>query len=161
MVAEGDSAPRDAASATRLGYARVAYPSRARTHQHQQHASSGWEAVAVPFATKAIRDRARRRVAQRVRAGEPCALCHRPIDLSLAFPDPMSFVVDHSTPTSLGGTDTYDNCRPAHHRCNGQRSNLPTGTVGRNSGALDPGEGDPGSPGRYPARHRDTSGAPN
>lgn len=91
----------------------------------------------MPFATKAIRDRARARIAQRVRAGEPCALCGGPIDLDLAWPDPDSLEVDHITPTSHGGTDDYEQLQPSHRRCNRARGNLPPGTVGRNSGALD------------------------
>lgn len=91
----------------------------------------------MPFATKAIRDRARKRIAHRVRAGEPCCFCHLPINLTVPYPEPMAFTVDHSTPTSHGGTDRYDGLRPAHNQCNRQRSNLPDGTVGRNSGALD------------------------
>lgn len=90
----------------------------------------------MPFATNAIRDRARKRIAQRVRAGEPCCFCSRPIDLSLRYPDPSSFVVDHQVPTSHGGTDDYNLLRPAHNHCNTTRSNHPDGTVGRNSGAL-------------------------
>jgi 5-methylcytosine-specific restriction endonuclease McrA len=90
----------------------------------------------MPFATKAIRDRNRKRIAQQVKAGQPCCFCQRSIDLSIRWPDPMSFVVDHATPTSYGGTDHYDQLRPAHNRCNRQRSNLPDGTVGTNSGAL-------------------------
>lgn len=91
----------------------------------------------MPFATKAIRDRARRRIAQRVKAGEPCCFCGMPINLAIPYPDPMAFTVDHATPTSHGGSDHYAALRPAHFRCNRQRSNLPDGTVGRNSGALD------------------------
>jgi hypothetical protein len=90
----------------------------------------------MPFATKAIRDRARKRIAQQVKAGQPCCFCHQPIDLTLPWPDPWCFVVDHSTPTSHGGTDHYDGLRPAHNQCNTKRSNGPDGTVGLNSGAL-------------------------
>ena len=90
----------------------------------------------MPFATKAIRDRARKRIAELVKGGAPCTFCHEPIDLALAYPAPMSFVVDHQVPTSHGGRDDYDLLRPSHCRCNRQRSNLPDGTVGRNSGAL-------------------------
>lgn len=91
----------------------------------------------MPFATKAIRDRARRRIAQRVRAGEPCCFCGEPIDLSVPWPDPWSYVVDHSIPTSRGGGDHGDDqLRPAHKQCNEIRSNGPDGTVGTNSGAL-------------------------
>ena len=90
----------------------------------------------MPFATKAIRDRNRKRIARLVQAGQPCCFCHQPIDLSLRWPHPWSFVVDHRTPTSRGGTDDYEQLRPAHNQCNGRRSNQPDGTVGRNSGAL-------------------------
>lgn len=90
----------------------------------------------MPFATKAIRDRARRRIAAIVRAGAPCHLCGEPIDLSLTYPDPQAFTVDHVVPTSRGGTDDYDQLMPAHNRCNRARSDDPVGTVGRNSGAL-------------------------
>lgn len=90
----------------------------------------------MPITNGAARDRARRRVAQQVRAGEPCALCHQPIDLTLKYPHPMAFVVDHIVPTSLGGDDSIDNLRPGHSTCNRQRSNLPDGSVGRNSGVL-------------------------
>jgi 5-methylcytosine-specific restriction endonuclease McrA len=90
----------------------------------------------MPFATKAVRDRARKRIAQQVKAGQPCCFCHQPIDLTVRWPDDWSFVVDHTVPTSLGGTDAYELLRPAHNVCNRKRSNLPDGTVGRNSGAL-------------------------
>ena len=88
----------------------------------------------MPFATKAIRQRARARIAREVRAGAPCGLCGKPIDLNLPWPDPMSFVVDHVVPSSLGGSD--DLLRPAHNQCNRVRSNQPDGSVGRNSGVL-------------------------
>lgn len=45
----------------------------------------------MPFATKVIRDRVRKRVAARVRAGEPCCICGAPVDLSIRYPDPWSF----------------------------------------------------------------------
>ena len=41
----------------------------------------------MPFASKAIRDAARKRVAQRVKAGEPCCFCGEPIDLALTYPE--------------------------------------------------------------------------
>ncbi|WP_166442068.1 HNH endonuclease signature motif containing protein [Nakamurella flava] len=116
----------------------------------------------MPFKTKAIRNRARRRIAQRVRAGEPCCLCGQPIDLSIAYPDPWSFTVEHTTPTSRGGTDDYEGLAPAHNRCNRARSNGPSGTVGRNSGSLGPLGGAPkGGPLPDLSWHRDIPGAPN
>lgn len=92
----------------------------------------------MPFATKAIRDRQRKRIAARVRAGEPCCLCGRPIDLALPFPDPWSFTVEHVIPTSHGGADHGENqLAPCHLTCNRRRGNGPSGTVGTNSGVLD------------------------
>ena len=93
----------------------------------------------MPFATKAIRDRARRQVAQRVEAGEPCCFCGRSIDVTLKYPHPFSLVCDHRVPTSRGGSDHYSDdqqIRPAHARCNRARSNAPDGTIARNSGVL-------------------------
>ena len=91
----------------------------------------------MPSPTKAIRDRARKRVAQRVRAGEGCCFCGQPIDLAIRYPEPLSFTVDHEIPTSHGGRDDIDLLRPAHNHCNRARSNGPDGSsVGRNSGAL-------------------------
>lgn len=90
----------------------------------------------MPFASKGIRDRARRRIAHRVKAGEPCCFCGLPIDLTIRYPDARAFVVDHARPTSHGGGDDYESLRPAHNRCNRIRSNSPDGSVGRNSGAL-------------------------
>lgn len=90
----------------------------------------------MPFASKAIRERARKRIAQQVAAGEPCCFCARPINLAIRYPHPEAFVVDHAVPTSRGGSDDYELLRPAHNKCNRARSNHPDGTVGRNSGAL-------------------------
>jgi 5-methylcytosine-specific restriction endonuclease McrA len=93
----------------------------------------------MPFATKRIRDSARRRIAAQVRAGQPCALCHRPIDLGLKYPHPESFVVDHKVATSrlpTGTVDRYEAWQPAHNKCNRAKSNSPDGSVGRNSGVL-------------------------
>lgn len=91
----------------------------------------------MPFVSTAVRRRARARIAQRVKAGEPCWLCGEPIDLTLKYPHPMSFTVDHVTPTSHGGADDYDQLMPAHNAHNRERSNLPPGSVGTNSGALE------------------------
>ena len=65
----------------------------------------------------------------RVLAGEPCALCGKPIDLSLPqfYVDPRdgkrkrapwSFEVDEIEPFSQGGLPYGDNCQPAHRFCN-------------------------------------------
>lgn len=92
----------------------------------------------MPYYSKAVRDRMRARIAQRVRAGEPCALCGQPIDLSVPWPEPQCFVVDHVVATNRGGADDYDNANPAHNACNRAKSDHTHGTVKRNSGALEP-----------------------
>lgn len=91
----------------------------------------------MPFGSKAIRDRARKQVAQRVRAGEPCCFCGRAIDLSLKYPHDWSFTVDHSTPTSISGGDDHSSLwRPSHALCNKRRGAGVDGSIGRNSGVL-------------------------
>ncbi len=58
----------------------------------------------------------------------PCALCDKPIDYTLAWPDPMSFTVDHIIPVSLlppGDRRLEDMTlfQPAHSSCNIRRGN--------------------------------------
>lgn len=77
----------------------------------------------------------------RVLAGEPCALCGQPIDLSLpqTYVDPRdgkrkrapwSFEVDEIVPISQGGLPYGENCQPAHRICN-QKAGPKRGWVGR------------------------------
>lgn len=55
----------------------------------------------------------------RVRGGEPCAVCGRPIDLSIPYPEPWSFVVDEIIPVAYGGDPlSWANTEPAHRWCN-------------------------------------------
>lgn len=58
------------------------------------------------------RDRHRAIIAK---TGAPCALCGEPIDYSLRYPDPDSFVVDHVIPVARGGPDALANKQAAHH----------------------------------------------
>lgn len=64
--------------------------------------------------------------------GDPCWLCHKPIDYSLGMVTdprtgkrrchPMSFVVDEIVPVSRGGDPlAFSNTRPAHWICNARR----------------------------------------
>ena len=76
---------------------------------------------------------ARRKLRARWKAlGEPCGICHKPIDYSLGMvtdkvtgkrhPHPMSFVVDEIIPVSKGGDPLdFNNTRPAHWICNAKR----------------------------------------
>lgn len=52
-----------------------------------------------------------------------CHLCGFQIDMELKAPHPMSATVDHVVPYSLGGDDSVENLRPAHHLCNQKRYN--------------------------------------
>ena len=61
-----------------------------------------------------------------IRRGEPpCALCGEPIDYTLRYPDPMSYVVDHieplgpnPTPERIAALDVLTNKQAAHNTCN-------------------------------------------
>lgn len=77
--------------------------------------------------------RRRQREAILERYGPLCHIClangitdgRAVIDLDLAWPDPWCFTRDHLVPRSLGGDDSIDNLRPAHHECNLNRGNGP------------------------------------
>jgi 5-methylcytosine-specific restriction endonuclease McrA len=53
-----------------------------------------------------------------------CALCHKPIDLSIKTPDPMSCELDEIIPFSRGGSAiSYDNTQLTHRICNQKKGN--------------------------------------
>lgn len=52
-----------------------------------------------------------------------CAICGKPVDKSIKYPDPMSPTVDHIIPVSKGGDPTaLENLQLAHRYCNRQKS---------------------------------------
>jgi 5-methylcytosine-specific restriction endonuclease McrA len=52
-----------------------------------------------------------------------CAICGRPVNKSLKYPDPMSPTVDHIIPVSKNGDPvSLDNLQLAHRICNRQKS---------------------------------------
>ena len=65
-----------------------------------------------------------------------CHICGEPIDYSLRYPNPKSYVVDHVTPLTRGGTDTLDNKAAAHRDCNRAKSNKTHAPIIRRSGSL-------------------------
>lgn len=66
-----------------------------------------------------VRDRDRKAIA---RTKPPCGICGEPIDYTLPYLDPGSYVVDHVIPINRGGTDTLDNKQAAHRSCNRTKS---------------------------------------
>lgn len=52
-----------------------------------------------------------------------CAICGKPVDKSLKYPDPWSATVDHIIPINKGGHPSdIDNMQLAHFRCNRLKS---------------------------------------
>lgn len=81
-----------------------------------------------------MRDRFRSRIKATKAA---CHICGGPIDYSLAWPDPMCFVVDHVIPLAKQGSDTIENCRAAHATCNSKKRARIIAPIVRRSGSLD------------------------
>ena len=53
-----------------------------------------------------------------------CALCGKPVNKTLKYPDPMSATVDHIIPLDRGGHPSdLDNLQLAHLKCNRDKSN--------------------------------------
>ena len=50
-----------------------------------------------------------------------CQLCGKPVDQSLAWPDPLSKSLDHRIPLRLGGSHTAENVQLAHLLCNARK----------------------------------------
>lgn len=52
-----------------------------------------------------------------------CGLCSKPVDLTLAYPHPLSATLDHIVPVSVGGAHNESNLQLAHARCNISKGN--------------------------------------
>ena len=58
-----------------------------------------------------------------------CGICGKPVDKSLAYPDPMSACVDHIIPVAKGGHPSdISNLQLAHWVCNRSKSDKLMGT---------------------------------
>lgn len=66
-----------------------------------------------------------RRLREYIRRTQPfCHVCGDPIPQDAAYPDPLSFTVDHIEPLSHGGEPlNRHNAAAAHHACNSRRRN--------------------------------------
>lgn len=53
---------------------------------------------------------------------DTCAICGRPVDKRLHFPNPLSPAVDHIIPWEKGGDCSLDNLQLTHLCCNRQKA---------------------------------------
>lgn len=56
--------------------------------------------------------------------GWTCYICKHQIDRRKRLPDWGAGTIEHLIPISKGGTHTWDNCVPAHARCNFNKGDL-------------------------------------
>lgn len=56
-----------------------------------------------------------------------CGLCGKPIDMTLAWPDPQSISLDHRKALSVGGLHETENCQWVHLLCNLKKGNRTNG----------------------------------
>jgi 5-methylcytosine-specific restriction endonuclease McrA len=55
-----------------------------------------------------------------------CNVCHTKIDRRLRMPNTLAATIEHVVPLCKGGLHVWENCRPAHARCNFLKAdNLP------------------------------------
>lgn len=76
---------------------------------------------------------------KKIRATETvCAICGKPIDLSLKFPHPLSSSIDHVIPVSKGGHPSdIANLQHAHLQCNRLKAAKLAYPQGQNDPATD------------------------
>lgn len=72
--------------------------------------------------SRTVRQRLLRAVIER--DGKRCAICRRPVDLSLCGRDHLGPTLDHVIPVAEGGGDDLPNLRLAHMICNATRQHL-------------------------------------
>lgn len=65
-----------------------------------------------------------------------CHICGQVIDYTLAWPDPMCFVVDHKQAIINGGADRIENKAAAHNLCNSKKRARAYAPIVRRSNSL-------------------------
>jgi len=90
-------------------------------------------ASSKPARSSAQRDKFRARI-KATKAN--CHICGQPIDYTLTWLDPMSFVVDHVIPLAKGGADRIENAKAAHRHCNSKKRARLIAPIVRRSGSL-------------------------
>jgi 5-methylcytosine-specific restriction endonuclease McrA len=90
--------------------------------------------VKPPHRNSAQQFKDRARIA---RAKPNCAICGKPIDYTLKWPDAQCFVVDHIIPLVKGGRDDLTNKQAAHATCNSTKRARDYAPIIRRSGALE------------------------
>ncbi|MFG1963669.1 HNH endonuclease [Nonomuraea sp. NPDC049028] len=65
--------------------------------------------------------------------GATCHICQKPIDMTLAWPDKMSWSMDHLVPLSLGGKNVFENVASSHLSCNSRRGKEILGVANRDA----------------------------
>ena len=74
----------------------------------------------------------------RIKRDQPaCHICGQPIDYTLDWTHPQSFVIDHVIPLARGGADELHNIRAAHRECNSKKSARLIAPIVRRSGSLE------------------------
>lgn len=65
-----------------------------------------------------------------------CHICGNPIDYTLTYPHPESFVIDHVVPIAKGGSDELHNKKAAHAGCNSKKRARDYAPIVRRSNSL-------------------------
>lgn len=103
-----------------------------RPHQPTTHENN--KGTGMTKRNSALRDKLRARI-RTTKAG--CHICGKPIDYTLPYLNPMSYVVDHVIPLAKGGRDAIENAKAAHRECNSKKRARIIAPIIRRSGTLD------------------------
>jgi len=80
----------------------------------------------MPFATKALRDRNRRRIARDVQAGRGCCFCQRPMTSACVGPTPGVLLSTTPSRQAAAAATTTTSCAPHTTTATGSEATNPT-----------------------------------